>query len=199
MIPSTTYHDDKVLWLAFKQGDENAFTVLYHKYVRVLYSYGKKILADEEAVEDIVQELFIDLWQCRSRLADVESPKFYLFRALRRRIHKSLNETHNLNQRWDHIDEGIHPVSLPKEYEIIEAESSQKQKDELNVWLKNLPVRQYEVLMLRFYQDFSYAEISEILTINEQSVRNLIQRAVLKLRQLTISALFTGLFLFFLK
>jgi len=197
LISASTHSEDKVLWQAFKQGDENAFTILYHKYIRVLYSYGKKLIADEEAVEDIVQDLFIDLWQSRSRLADVESPKFYLFRALRRRIHKSLSGNRSHDQRWENLDEGIHPVTLPKEYEIIEAESFQKQKDELNIWLKNLPERQYEVLMLRYYQDFSYAEISEILSINEQSVRNLLQRAVLKLRQLTISLLFTSLFLFF--
>ena len=197
MILNSTHTEDKVLWKAFKQGDENAFTILYQKYVRILYSYGKKLLTDEEAVEDMIQDLFIDLWQSREKLADVESPKFYLFRSLRRRIHKSQLGNHTVNQRWDFVDDRIHPVTLPKEYEIIEAENTQKQKDELNVWLKNLPVRQYEVLMLKFYQDFSYEEIAEILTINEQSVRNLLQRAVLKLRQLTICLLFTSLFLFF--
>lgn len=196
MISNSTHTEDKILWQAFKKGDESAFTILYQKYVRILYSYGKKLIADEEAVEDMIQDLFIDLWQSRTKLADVESPKFYLFRSLRRRIHKSQLSGHH-NQSWEIVDDHILPVSLPKEYEIIEAENSQRQKDELNVWLKNLPVRQYEVLMLKFYQDFSYEEIAEMLTINEQSVRNLIQRAVLKLRQLTISLLFINLFLFF--
>lgn len=196
MILNSTHNEDKLLWTAFKQGDENAFTLLYQKYVRILFSYGKKLIVDEEAVEDLIQDLFIDLWQSRAKLADVESPKFYLFRSLRRRIHKW--QTSNLHkQSWDAADDRIHPVAPPKEYEIIEAESCQRQKDELNVWLKNLPVRQYEVLMLKFYQDFSYEEIAEILTINEQSVRNLVQRAVIKLRQLTISLLLLHLFLFF--
>ncbi|SEI78636.1 RNA polymerase sigma-70 factor, ECF subfamily [Dyadobacter koreensis] len=197
MILNSTHTEDKVLWKAFKHGDENAFTLLYQKYVRILYGYGKKLLNDEEAVEDMIQDLFIDLWQSRTKLADVESPKFYLFRSLRRRIHKSQTGNYPINQRWDFDDDRIHPVTFPKEYEIIEAESSKRQKDELDAWLKNLPVRQYEVLMLKFYQDFSYEEIAQILTINEQSVRNLIQRAVLKLRQLTISLFFTSLFLFF--
>ncbi|MBE9461073.1 RNA polymerase sigma factor [Dyadobacter subterraneus] len=196
MTSTFTHSEDKVLWQAFKQGDEVAFTTLYHRYVHVLYGYGKKLISDEEAVQDMVQELFIDIWQSKSRLADVDSPKFYLFRALRRRIHKSVNGNHH-SQRWENIDEGIHPVDFPKEYEIIEEEDFQRQKDELNSWLKSLPVRQYEVLMLRYYQDFSYSEISEILSINEQSVRNLIQRAVLKLRHLTTSIIFAGIFLFF--
>jgi len=186
-----------MLWQRFRQGDEEAFTLLYQRYVRVLYSYGKKLIADEAVVEDLVQDLFIDLWQSRSRLADAESPRFYLFRSLRRRIHRACNG--RFNERWDFVDEEFHPIALPKESEIIESEQTQKQKDELDAWLKSLPGRQYEVMMLRFYQDFSYSQISEILTINEQSVRNLVQRAVSRLRQLTISVVISGLILFFLK
>jgi RNA polymerase sigma factor (sigma-70 family) len=189
--------DDKVLWQRFRQGDEEAFTLLYQRYVRILYSYGKKLIADEAVIEDLVQDLFIDLWQSRSRLADAESPRFYLFRSLRRRIHKACNGS--LNERWEHIDEDFHPVTLSKESEIIESEQFQKQKDELEGWLKSLPGRQYEVMILRFYQDFSYSQISEILVINEQSVRNLVQRAVCKLRQLTVQVIVLGLMAFFLK
>ncbi|MBO9613218.1 MAG: sigma-70 family RNA polymerase sigma factor [Dyadobacter sp.] len=197
MASPFTDTDDRILWQRFRLGDEEAFTLLYQRYVRVLYSYGKKLITDEAIVEDLVQDLFIDLWQSRSRLADAESPRFYLFRSLRRRIHRNCNG--RFNEPWDLIDEEFHPVSLPKESEIIESEQSQKQKDELDTWLKSLPGRQYEVMMLRFYQDFSYSQISQILTINEQSVRNLVQRAVSKLRQLTISLLTSGLFFFLLK
>lgn len=197
MSSSFTDTDDKVLWQRFKNGDEEAFTLLYQQYVRVLYSYGRKLVADEEIVRDLVQDLFIDLWQRRDRLADAESPRFYLFRSLRRRIHRSASG--NLKESWDHLDEGLHPVASCKESEIIESEQFEKQKNELDLWLKSLPVRQYEVMMLRFYQDFSYSQISEMLTINEQSVRNLVQRAVSKLRQLTISLFVTGFLLFFLK
>jgi len=178
--------DDKALWQAFRLGDEIAYSILYQRYVRVLFAYGKKLLPNEAAVEDLIQDLFIDLWQSKARLSDVESPKFYLFRSLRRRIHKSLQPETKNNQSWECTSEDVLPVTLPSEFYIIEEEDFQKQKDSLNSSLKSLPIRQYEVLMLRFYQDFSYAEISEILSIHEQSVRNLIQRAVLKLRHLTI-------------
>ncbi|MCE7042593.1 RNA polymerase sigma factor [Dyadobacter sp. CY312] len=198
MVSNSTTNDDKLLWQAFLLGDEVAFTTLYQRHVRVLFSYGKKLLSDEDAVEDLIQELFIDLWQTRSRLSQVESPRFYLFRSLRRRIHKSLSPANTTTQNWECITEETLPVTLPQEFYIIEEEDVQHQKDSLNYWLKNLPIRQYEVLMLRYYQDFSYAEISEILSINEQSVRNLIQRGVSKLRQLSLhNILLVLLFNFF--
>ncbi len=197
MTSVSTPIEDKILWQAFKRGDEIAFTTLYQRYVRVLYSYGKKLMVSDGTVEDLVQDLFIELWQTRARLADVESPKFYLFRSLRRKIYKNVNHIALSGQNWEFADERVLPVALPKEFEIIEAENFQKQKDDLETWLKSLPPRQYEVLTLRYYQDFSYAEISELLSINEQSVRNLAQRAVLKLRQLTIPTLLISLLLIF--
>jgi len=186
LASTSTSNADKLLWQAFQLGDESAFTELYQKHVRVLFSYGRKILHDDAALEDLIQDLFIDLWQTRTRLSDVDSPKFYLFRALRRRIHKSLSPNYGNQQSWESTNEEVLPVTLPTEFYIIEEEDIQKQKNNLNFCLKSLPLRQYEVLVLRYYQDFSYSEISEILAINEQSVRNLIQRAVLKLRQLSI-------------
>lgn len=199
MASNSTSHDDKLLWQAFLLGDELAFTTLYQRHVRALFSYGKKLLSDEDAVEDLIQDLFVDLWQTKARLSEVDSPRFYLFRSLRRRIHKSLSPVNTTAQNWECITEETLPITLPQEFYIIEEEDVQKQKDSLNYWLKSLPIRQYEVLMLRYYQDFSYTEISAILSINEQSVRNLIQRGVLKLRQLSLhSILFALIFNFFL-
>jgi len=49
--------------------------------------------------------------------------------------------------------------------------------------MARLPERQQEVIRLRFYDNFSWEEIAGILQINEQSVRNLVQRAIVKLRE----------------
>jgi RNA polymerase sigma factor (sigma-70 family) len=175
--------DDKILWQAFKRGDEAAFSRLYQRYVRVLFSYGKKISPDEQAIEDAVQDLFVDLWQTRSRLSDVESARFYLFRSLRRRIHKSIRPDQFSSESWETTDELLLPTSPAQETEVINAEVLQIQTADLQARMKSLPLRQYEVLMLYYYQDFSYAQIAAILSINEQSVRNLLQRALHKLRQ----------------
>lgn len=182
--------DDKTLWKAFKQGDQAAFSLLYQRYVRVLFSYGKKLGADEQAVEDAIQDLFVDLWQSRSRLSDVESARFYLFRSLRRKIHVSIRPDQASAESWEAVDEWRLPTSPAWESEVINAERAQLQTADLQSQLKKLPLRQYEVLVLYYYHDFSYDQIAAILSINQQSVRNLLQRALHKLRQL---ALFAGL------
>lgn len=181
-MPFSETTDDKLLWQAFKQGDKGAFSLLYQRYIRVLFSYGKKISPDEQAVEDAIQDLFVDLWQSRGRLSDVESARFYLFRSLRRKIHTSIRPAQALSECWEITDEALLPVSPAQESELIHAEMIQLQTVDLQTRMKTLPLRQYEVLMLYYYQDFSYTQIASILAINEQSVRNLLQRALHKLR-----------------
>lgn len=194
-MPFSEVTDDKLLWQAFKQGDKSAFSLLYQRYVRILISYGKKISQDEQTVEDAVQDLFFDLWQSRSRLSDVESARFYLFRSLRRKIHKSIRPDQGLSDSWEITDEELLPISPAQETELINAEIAQWQTADLQAKIKSLPLRQYEVLVLYYYQDFSYEQIASILAINQQSVRNLLQRALQKLRQL---AFLGGLFILFL-
>ncbi len=76
---------------------------------------------------------------------------------------------------------------------LVSLEMAQQRTERVQQWLDSLPPRQQEALLLRYYQDFSYVEIADLLSINEQSVRNLVQKALQKIRQL---ALFIVLVLF---
>lgn len=192
-----TNQNDQDLWLAFKLGNETAFATLYQRYVRALYAYGKKITGKEEVVKDAVQDLFVELWQRRERLANVESPKFYLFRSLRRRIFHEVSMLHTHQENWDLLQERQLPTTDSPEFDIIQQEHSEDQKEMLNKWMKDLPLRQFEVLSLRYYHNFSYAQIADLLSINEQSVRNIAQRAILKIRKVAVPLLVVFIFLIF--
>jgi RNA polymerase sigma factor (sigma-70 family) len=192
-----TNQNDHNLWQAFKLGNEAAFATLYQRYVRTLYAYGKKITGKEDVVKDAVQDLFIELWQRRERLADVESPKFYLFRSLRRRIFNEISTVHSHHGNWELIQEQHLPITDSAEFDIIQQEHTEDQKEIITKWMKDLPLRQFEVLSLRYYQNFSYAQIADMLSIHEQSVRNLAQRALLNIRKMAIPMSLVIKFLFF--
>jgi RNA polymerase sigma factor (sigma-70 family) len=194
-----TNQNDQNLWQAFKLGDEAAFATLYQRYVRTLYAYGKKITGKEEVVKDAVQDLFIELWQRRERLADAESPKFYLFRSLRRRIFNEIFLLHAQHANWELMQEQLLPTTDSAEFEIIQQEQSEDQTETINRWMRDLPARQFEVLSLRYYHNFSYAQIADLLSINEQSVRNLTQRALVKIRKIAIPLAVMIIFLIFKK
>ncbi len=179
---TTTATDDKILWDRLKGGEVSALGQLYERYVRVLYSYGKKIGHYDKLVEDSIQDLFVDLWQSRERLGEVETARFYLFRSLRRRLYKSSLKKEALGEE---IDESFPAIgqALSQEEAIILEEQSERNAQLLNDLIRNLPVRQSEALLLYYYQDFTYEEIASLMAINEQSARNLVQRALHKLKK----------------
>lgn len=179
--------NDNIVWRRLKSGNRDALAQLYQRYVRDLYSYGKKITLDEKLIEDSIQDLFVDIWQSRERLSDLETARFYLFRSLRRRIAKV--KTRDVTQAISELEmHNAAPIIDSHETAIILQEESENTSHYVNHLIQNLSGRQEEAIILYFYQDLNYDEIAEILSINEQSARNLIQRALIKMRNIATFA-----------
>ncbi|MBO0951735.1 RNA polymerase sigma factor [Fibrella forsythiae] len=176
--------DDCQLWNDFRAGDRVAFAQLYERYVTVLYNYGFHMVTDSDLVEDAIQELFIDLWRLRTTLSPTTSVKFYLYRAMRRRIRVSIDAQQHMVPVNDMFATAALPLTPPCEAEYILQEQQELDLQRLHQVLPQLPPRQYEVIRLRFFDNFSWDEIAAIMQMNEQSVRNLVQRAIRKLREL---------------
>ncbi len=92
----------------------------------------------------------------------------------------SLSKSFNLiyEQNKDHES-----VEASHEQKLIEEENKEQLGVKLNDSLKELPQRQQEAIVLKFFGELSYKEISNILEINEQSARNLIQRGLDHIRK----------------
>lgn len=172
---------DQQLWSDVRNSDEKAFAMLFDKYHRVLFNYGCKLHTDTNLVEDAVQEVFIDLWRLRSNLVvEIQSVKFYLYRAMRRRI-QGLKERYGRLDELDNIHENIILVKEDSA-SLIESESAELLSKRIQALIANLPPRQMEVLTLRYFDDFSVPEIAALMDINEKSVRNLLFKAITSLR-----------------
>ena len=187
---------DHFLWNALRQGDRRAFAELYERYYRTLYSYGYKLLPNAVLIEDAIQDLFVDLWRIQQNLAEAESVKFYLFRSLRRKIHR-LSEKEN---RFLSVDDFSpqSPGDTTPELQITGQEQERQLTQQLAHALKQLPERQLEVVTLRFYENFKTSEIAAIMGITEKSVRNTLHKAMVHLREnARYLAPFLGLLLLF--
>lgn len=186
---------DIVLWKKLKRSDKCAFAMLYERHVGMLYNYASKMCKDKVWIEDCIQDLFIDLWRYRRNLADTTSVKFYLYHSLRCRLFKSSSNTlwtFRDGVNWEDVER---LMSLSPEDDRIEAESVDELTRKLQKFLHNLSPRQYEAIVLRFYDGFSYEEIASIMQVNSQSIRNLIQRGLVQLRQYAQYLISAGIFL----
>lgn len=194
MKQSNEHIDDQTLWAAMRAGDESAFESLYNHYFQVLFSYGKRLAADE-IVCDAIQDLFINIWRNRHTLSQAESVRFYLFRSVRREIVKNLkNEQHA--QDWVDLDENLLPVDLSPESVYAGHEETFEQSEQIRRWLDQLPPRQNEALLLRYYHNLEYAQVAAMLNIKEQTARNLVQKALIILKRVAITLILSFLIIY---
>jgi RNA polymerase sigma factor (sigma-70 family) len=171
------------LWKSFRTGDKLAFGQLMRENFRHLFSYGSKFCDDSELVKDVIQELFLKLWEKRLNLCDDVNPKAYLTASLRRALHRKIQSQSKfssyseLNQLECSFD-----LEISVEEQLIERESARHLAFKIASNLSGLPARQREVVYLKFFHDHSRDEISEIMQIAPQTVSNLLQLALKKLR-----------------
>lgn len=176
--------NDIQLWNKLRRSNRDAFSKLYERYVDVLYNYACKICKDKELIEDAIQDLFIDLWKYRKHLSQTTSVRYYLYYALRTRVVRALSKSGNWSFKdglsWDEV-EGL--MTSSAEHQQVELEALDEKTKKLRKYLHNLSPRQYEAIVLRFYDDFSYEEIASLMQANPQSIRNLVQRGLSQLKQ----------------
>lgn len=170
------------VWNRFKNGDIRALESLYNTHINSLVKYGLKITADSNLVKDCIQDLFVELWKNKQNLADTTDPKFYLFRSLRNKLSRALSRQSFVSEAEIQLATNSLATSYI-ELDIAEKEQEFYTLHNLQQLLDKLPRRQHEVIYLRFYHNFSYESIAALMSMNYQSVLNLMQRAIKTLRK----------------
>lgn len=172
--------DDAVLWNSFRGGDEHAYTELARRHYRTLFQYGQRFTHNMQLVEDVIQDLLVHLWLHRATINETPSVKFYLIKAFRHRMLKTIRP---LSEEIGLPDECENLMSdFSSEENWIGRENDLALKKQVRTAIDQLPVRQQEVIYLRFFQNLMPEEIAGLLAINSQSVSNIIQRALSNLR-----------------
>jgi RNA polymerase sigma-70 factor (ECF subfamily) len=163
----------------FRLGDEEAFEEMFFDYYPKLFWFVERHVMSRDAADEIVKDLFVDLWQQRERLAIRSSLKAYLYAAARNR---ALNFLRMSESRKRHLT--VH-VLEDEEWALIPSltddplEELEKKELEAEVQkaIEALPGRCKLVLTLRWDDGLRYAEIAEVLGISVKTVENQMARA----------------------
>ncbi len=170
------------IWERLRAGEQKALEAIYNAHAELLFRYGCKFSTDEALVMDCIHDLFIELWKNHKGLGATTSVKRYLLASIRRKVIKMLNK----NKRWlfsDQLENVQFELELAAEDRIIKEEINQEQFDSLQQAFESLSKRQKEVIYLKFYADLDYEDIEDIMGINYQSLRNLVSRALAKMKE----------------
>ncbi|SHG08903.1 RNA polymerase sigma factor [Pedobacter caeni] len=149
-------------------GEESAFAELYDRYSGPIYHYIKKFVHSTDLSEDLCQEIFIKIWQGKSKLSEVRSIKAYLFIMAR-------NHTLNSLKRAMRSDVAIAEVLnsfVEERNETEEGLLSKEYHEYLEKALDALPARTREIFRLCRQQGKSYEEVATALGISRNAVKN---------------------------
>jgi len=160
------------LWKLFVKGDMNAFHKIYNFHYQMMYNFGLRYI-DSNDVTDCVHDTFLNIIHYKNSISEVTNVKAYLFKSLRNQIYKVKKQK---KIEFDFIEGTV----------ACEEESTDKEKvlKELKVLIEQLSPREKEVIYLKYFQGFNNFEISELLEIKYQTVRNVLAVAIQKLRKL---------------
>jgi len=178
-------------WLRLQYHDEQALAAIIRKYYASLYNYAARFTQDDALTKDCIQEVFISLWQRRETAASILSPKYYLLRAVKNKVLKSLHQGDRKTTAISNHDEYEFFQEYSIEKLIIDKQMSDEQAALLRKTLSQLSKRQHELIYLKFYQHLDHAQIAELMNISRQSVYNLLHETIQKLRSLWQAELLT--------
>lgn len=173
-----TLHNEKELLLLASQANQGAFTTLFHLYKNKLYAYVLRLTESEMLAEDIVQDVFMKLWNDHHSLNTIDNFGSYLFRM-------SKNQVINHFKRMAHetliMAELFHqnPVGHNETQEIVALNEVEKILGDI---LEKLPPQQKAVYHLSREEGRSHDEIANLLKISPNTVKNHIVQAMSTIR-----------------
>ncbi len=159
--------------------DPKSFEEKFRMWYKPLCKMAFRYVANKQAAEDIVQDVFVKLWQQRNKLIFQNSLKSYLYRAV---INTSINylekNKKNLrvsNEGWTSFDTAINDTEQQVNYTILQ--------QEVNKALNHLPTECKKVFMLSRYEGLTNKEIAETLEFSHKTVENQMTKALNILRK----------------
>ncbi|MEL7006665.1 MAG: sigma-70 family RNA polymerase sigma factor [Bacteroidota bacterium] len=172
---------DEKLWESLVEGSEIAFDEIYRRYFDKLYVYSRHLTQDTDLIKDAIQEVFVELWKYRQKLSKVKHVKPYLHKSVRRKVLKEIKKVRSAENN-ESIGEPMQ-VIYSRERSLINEQTSQRQKELITKAFNSLSDRQKEAVVLKYYNDFSYQEIAETMSLKKvKSARTLLYRAIETLR-----------------
>jgi len=168
---------DAELLVRLNQGDEGAFTEIVHRTAAPLFAYAHSFLGTPDAAHDLVQDVFVDLWDRRGTIVITDTWERHLFGAARFRALHVLRRR-RLEDRY--LTTGSDLDAAPSDDLLLERADLYAAAIRA---ARTLPPRAAAVFTLRWTEGLSYAAIAARLGISIKGVENQMTRALRAIRR----------------
>jgi RNA polymerase sigma-70 factor (ECF subfamily) len=186
---------DLSLFDCARKGNTRAYSVLFKKYYEQLYQFAGRYVHDMQSAEEIVQDVFVHIWENRQKFRITTSVKAYLYKAVR---NKALNHIKAMNVKSRRMSESSWQLEQDVRTPEQELESG-RVTEAFYAALRQLPERGRQVFLMKKLDGLTYPEIADTLNISENTAKTLVFRSVNTLRKklgtllMFIAVMFTAL------
>ena len=177
--------DDKELLIQFKQADskEKAFTAIIKKYQERLYWHIRRMVVDHDDTNDILQNLFIKVWNSLVNFREDSQLYTWLYRIA---TNESLTFLEQLKKRSAVSFNDIE-IGLSNKIKADENFDASKLEWKLQLAMQRLPEKQRIVFNLRYYDEMPYEEMSRVLETSEGALKASYHHAAKKIEDFILN------------
>jgi len=174
MAREMKYKIDESLVKRFASGDMKAFDSIYSAFDQKLQKFVLTLIKTLPDAEDIVQEVFVKVWENRENLKNYSSFDSYLF-SIAYNTTISLLRTRVKENKYV---EFVKSVQIEvDEFDFVEEFNSDEMNERINLLIEKMPPRQREVFKMKYFESCSYKEIAETMGISINTVENQIVKS----------------------
>jgi RNA polymerase sigma-70 factor (ECF subfamily) len=168
---------------AIARGDEQSLAALYDRYSRILFSLAQRILNDREEAEDVLQEVFLQVWKTASTFDEKRGRPFTWLAVMTRS--RAIDRLRSQASRRRVIDESGQIVTVQDDssdgWQAIE---HSERREVVSAALRQLPEAQRRALLLAYFEGLSQTEIAEQTGTPLGTVKTRMRSAMIRLREL---------------
>ena len=173
-------NEEQLLLDRLGQGDIDALDTLYVRYAPRVYDFSLRFLKNETEAEDVMQDIFLQVWENRSLMGQVLSIRAYLFRMTRNAIFNRFKRSKMHLQYIRHSETRETELSVDPGGRI----TTEDLLEMIELAIENLPEQCRRVFKMSRYEHMSYNEIAENLGISPHTVQFHISVALTRLRKI---------------
>ncbi len=178
-MPKMSPQDEKKLLLKIMEGDEEAFCTIFDHYSKFVYSFGYKLVRSTEVAEEIVQDIFLKVWEGRERLWNIDNFGGYLNVLVRNHSFNLLRQLAKTQAVDTHLIADL-PVQDYSTEDDIDYRETLRILEEV---LEALPAHQREVYTLCHLDGLKYEEAASKLNISINTVHYHMKLALKTIRE----------------
>ncbi len=168
--------NEKELIELFRRGDEKSFKTLFYIHYESLCAYAYSLLRDKDEAEELVQDLFCNIWEKREQMNIESSVKSYLTRSVKNRAFNKFRHQKVKSDYAKELPDLIQSESGLEKLEVAELEMK------LGASLAKLPELSLKIFNMSREESMTYAQIAEKLGISVKTVEAYITKALKQLR-----------------